>query len=78
MIEKSNVTLDDEHLACLRTVRAMMELNGAPSPSDGEVLTRALAVAADIATGKMIHELGREETAVARLRALKAYPYHDR
>ena len=68
------VTLTDEHLACLRAVRAMMELNDTPSQTDDEVLTRALALAAEAAEGKIIHEIG-DELAETKLREMKAYPF---
>ena len=57
--------LTDEHRRQVRAVKAMMELHDAPHVTEEQALARALAIAADQAYGKCVHELGGEANADA-------------
>lgn len=63
--------------ACLRAVKAMMMAHDAPEPTFGQVLDRALGIAAESARGKLVHEYGSEARADDILREARAYPWTD-
>ena len=52
------LTLTDKQCQQVRAVKAMMELHDAPHVTEEQALERALAIAADQAYGKCVHELG--------------------
>ena len=69
------VKLDESQESCLRTVRTLMICTGAPEPDINAVLTRALALAAELAHGELIAEYGSEERVDHILEQVRGYPF---